>query len=103
MTEPLEKAVLRFRKAEATSDRAWDAYHKSRVRLAHKRGTFSAEQAFIDASQAVGRAHDNLFAAYGLVERAVLAAAPRGLSLPDKKAFLATTMAQSGVLIGLPG
>jgi hypothetical protein len=53
-------AKERYQRAAASSDRAWDAYRSARARLEKKRGVFAAEQAFINASQAVGRAQDKL-------------------------------------------
>jgi hypothetical protein len=53
-----DKALADWQRVAATSDRAWEAYRKARERLARKRGTFAAEQGFIDASAAVGRAQD---------------------------------------------
>jgi len=60
MTPSYDKAVADWHRVAATADRAWLTYRAARERLALKRGTFSAEQRFIDASAAVGRAQDNL-------------------------------------------
>ena len=56
MTPSYDKAVADWHRVAATADRAWLTYRAARERLALKRGTFSAEQRFIDASAAVGRA-----------------------------------------------
>ena len=60
MIPSYDKALADWHRVAATADRAWLTYRSARERLALKRGTFSAEQKFIDASQAVGRAQDNL-------------------------------------------
>lgn len=54
------KARADYHRVAATCDRAWDAYRKARERQQRKRGTYAAEQAMIDASQAVGRAQNAL-------------------------------------------
>jgi hypothetical protein len=60
MAPSYDKAIADWQRVAATADRAWITYRTARERLALKRGTFSAEQKFIDASVAVGRAQDNL-------------------------------------------
>lgn len=55
-----DKALADWRRVAATSDRAWETYRKARERVAKERAkkgraSFSAEQALIDASAAVGR------------------------------------------------
>jgi hypothetical protein len=55
-TPDFAKARADYHRVAATCDRAWDNYRKARERLAKHKGRFSAEQGFIDASQAVGRA-----------------------------------------------
>ena len=60
MIPSYDKAIADWHRVAATADRAWLTYRSARERLALKRGTFTAEQKFIDASAAVGRAQDNL-------------------------------------------
>jgi hypothetical protein len=60
MTPSYDKAIADWRRVAATADKAWLTYRTARERLALKRGSFAAEQKFIDASQAVGRAQDSL-------------------------------------------
>ena len=54
------KARADYHRVADSSDNAWNAYRKARERLAKKRETFAAQQAFIDAGQAVARAQDRL-------------------------------------------
>jgi hypothetical protein len=60
MTSTYDKALADWRRVAATADKAWLTYRTARERLALKRGSFAAEQKFIDASAAVARAQDNL-------------------------------------------
>jgi hypothetical protein len=60
MTPSYDKALADWIRVAATADKAWLTYRTARERLALKRGSYAAEQKFIDASAAVGRAQDSL-------------------------------------------
>lgn len=74
------KARADYHRVAATSDRAWDNYRKARDRLAKQRGKFAAEQGFIDASHAVGRAMSALDEKEDLLRSACFAEATRELT-----------------------
>ena len=59
-TPDFAKARADYHRVAATCDRAWEAYRKARERLARHKGRYTAEQGFIDAGQAVGRAQSAL-------------------------------------------
>lgn len=101
-----DSACAAFDRAAASSDRAWDAYRNARARLERKRGQFAAEQSFIDAGQAVGRAQDKLACAETLLRSAAFKLAELELcskarasipfkapSLDEKRAHMAELVA----------
>lgn len=64
-TPTYAEAVEQWARAAASSDNAWGAYRKARERVARQRvrdgrASFGAEQAFIDAGQAVARADERV-------------------------------------------
>jgi len=63
MTLAFEKARAKYHRAALATDKPWETYRKARERLARRKGQFSAEQAFIDAGQAVARAQERLVSA----------------------------------------
>ena len=56
----LAEAKAAFDKAGLATDIRWANYRKARERLSRQRGQYAAEQGFIDASAALGRAQARL-------------------------------------------
>ena len=87
-----EKACADWRRVAATADRAWETYRKARERLSRKRGTYAAEQGFIDASAAAARAQAALAAKETALRYACHYRADQDLAL-EARARLARTLA----------
>ena len=75
------KARADYHRVAASCDASWNAYRKARERLAKQKGRFAAEQGFIDASAAVGRAQARLAEKETLLRSAAFKEAERNLLL----------------------